>query len=217
MKESKHWKARWQRVKEVIDHQGFIIVVSACVAVIIATAVWTGRQEYTLAAPTPPVDQAQSAAQLMQESLRQVATASPAPTEAPESYTAPLARVASLQTFDDTRLTASGVTGVYRVHDAVDLAAEIGDPVTAMADGTVISVQEKGVNRVCVVIDHGTIQATYAGMSLSASLRPGDAVKQGETIGFAGDGPMDEGDLEPHLHLRVTRNGVPIDPTLLWP
>lgn len=49
-----------------------------------------------------------------------------------------------------------------------------------------------------------------------AGLQAGDPVTQGQTLGFVGEGPLVERDLEPHLHLRVTRDGNAVDPTLLW-
>lgn len=51
-----------------------------------------------------------------------------------------------------------------------------------------------------------------------AGLQAGDPVTQGQTqtLGFVGEGPLAERDLEPHLHLRVTRDGNAVDPTLLW-
>jgi len=67
-----------------------------------------------------------------------------------------------------------------------------------------------------VTIDHGQdISAQYAGMSLHAGLREGDPVQAGQIIGFGGNEVLDESDLEPHLHLRVTRNGSAIDPLSL--
>lgn len=205
------------KLNSFLDHQGFLIVVSACVAVIIGTAVWTGRQETAQPAPTPPVDSGRLAAQLMQESLQDAATPAPTASPTPAPFQAPLARVVVLQPFDDSRLISSGVTGILRVHDAADLAAEVGEKVLAMADGTVLSVKERAASGVTILVDHGSgVQAAYAGLSLCAALQDGDAVQKGQTIGFAGAGPLDESDLEPHLHLRVTRNGAAMDPVLLW-
>lgn len=44
----------------------------------------------------------------------------------------------------------------------------------------------------------------------------GDPSPRGKPLGFVGEGPLAERDLEPHLHLRVTRDGNAVDPTLLW-
>ena len=86
-----------------------------------------------------------------------------------------------------------------------------------MADGTVLVVQTDSAMLCQVTVQHGDeIVAQYAGMTLTAALQAGDPVSAGQTIGFAGKGPLAEQDMEPHLHLRVTRKGKAVDPTLLW-
>ncbi|MGN0747759.1 MAG: peptidoglycan DD-metalloendopeptidase family protein [Aristaeellaceae bacterium] len=215
------FRQRWQRFSQgyqrFVEKQGFPIIMTVCVAVIVFSAVWSGRMETALPAPTPPVDQAQSAAQLQQQSLTDVTTPTPSPTPAPVIWRAPLDRISVLRSFDASRLQQSAVTGVWRLHDAVDLAAETGGLVYAMADGVVLACGEEGVQGAWVSLDHGGgVKATYAGMSLLAAIRAGDPVKAGQTIGFAGNGMVDETDLQPHLHLRVTRDGQAIDPLLLF-
>ena len=143
-------------------------------------------------------------------------TGSPTPTATPVIWRAPLEKVTALRSFDATRLQQSAVTGVWQLHDAVDLAADTGDLVAAMGDGVVLDCGEEGVRGAWAVIDHGHgVIAEYAGMSLLSALREGDPVQAGQTIGFAGSGMIDETDLPSHLHLRVTRDGQAIDPLLL--
>jgi len=65
-------KTAFHRLKEryvhFVEHQGFPIIVTVCVAVITATAVWTSQQKEPYVSPTPPVADHVSAAQLMQQS-----------------------------------------------------------------------------------------------------------------------------------------------------
>lgn len=218
----KRLRAFWQKFAQgyvhFVEHQGFVLILGVCVAVIAATAIWT-RQDQQQARPVPtlPVDGALSAAEMLQESLKDVATPTPGPTQAPQQYAPPLSAVSVLTPFDATRMARSGVTGVWRLHDAVDLAADAGAQVLAMSDGVVLRVQERGVQGACVVIAHSpSIEAEYAGMTSLAGLAAGDPVALGQVIGFAGNGVLDEADLPCHLHLRVTRDGVAVDPTLLW-
>lgn len=218
----KRLRAFWRRFSQgyvrFVERQGFAIILGVCVAVIAATAIWT-RQERNQAQPAPtlPADGALSAAEMMQESLKDVATPTPGPTVSPQTYDPPLQQVSVLTDFDGARLAQSGVTGVWRLHDAVDLAAEAGAQVLAMSDGTVLDVHSRGVQGASVLIAHSpSITALYAGMTSVAGLAVGDPVAAGQVIGFAGNGMLDESDLPVHLHLRVTRDGVAIDPTLLW-
>lgn len=211
------WKQFAQGYQRFVEKQGFPIIMTVCIAVIVFSAVWSGRMEVKVPSPTPPVDQAQSAAQLQQQFLADAMTPTPPPTEKPVIWRAPLEKVKVLRGFNASRLQQSAVTGVWQLHDAVDLAADTGALVCAMGDGVVLACGEEGVKGAWVLIDHGSgVTAEYAGMSLLSALREGDPVQAGQTIGFAGNGVLNETDLAPHLHLRVTRDGQAVDPLLLF-
>lgn len=213
-------RSAFQRVRDgyvrFVEKQGFAIIAVVCVAVITATAIWTDRQD-TYVAPTPPAAGDVSAAQLMQQPLRDAATATPAPSAASQAWTPPLADTAILRPFSTSGMIKSGVTGIWAIHDAVDLSASRGDRVCAIADGTVRSTGDDELLGVWLLIDHNDgVEALYAGLAAAGAYIAGDKVRAGDTIGFAGGGPLDETDLAPHLHLRVTQNGQAIDPALLW-
>lgn len=200
-----------------VEKQGFPVIVTVCVAVITATALWTGQREEAWVAPTPPVAGDVSAAQLLQQSLRDAVTASPAPTAAPRVGLSPLETTTVLRPFSAEIMTCSSVTGIWAVHDAVDLQAGRGDQVRAMGDGIVSAAGEDKLQGVWLRIDHGNgVEALYAGMAMSGAYAAGDKVQAGDVIGFAGSGPLDETDLAAHLHLRVTQDGHAIDPCTLW-
>lgn len=210
------WKSFAAWYVRFVERQGFMIILAVCVGVIAGTAVWTNQADEPAPVPTPPVNEAASVAQLLQQSLRDAATPTPAPTAMLQTWQAPLESISVLRAFDGARMVQSGVTGLWQLHDAADLRCAAGDPVYAMSDGTVVSVSAKGLMGASVTIDHGNgILVQYAGMALHAGLRQGDPVAIGQTIGFAGNGVVDESDLEPHLHLRVTRDGSAIDPLSL--
>ena len=206
-------KQAFQRFRRLLDHQGYLIVTAACVAVIIGSAVWTGRVQPS-AAPSPTRSAAsQSAAKSLEQSLSE-AQSVPSPT--PRRFSPPLEKMAVIQPFSSAQLRPSGISGVWRVHDAVDLQAEAGASVRAIAEGEVITAGESGTLGASMVIDHGDgLIAAYAGLDTLSALSAGDTVREGEILGTLGAGPMDERDLGTHLHLRVTRNGQAIDPLSL--
>ena len=210
------WRAFAAGYTRFVERQGFLIILMACIGVIAGTAAWTNQAQPPLVQPTPPVGDAASVAQLQQQSLRDAATPTPAPTAAPQVFQPPLETLSVLRSFDATRMVQSGVTGLWQLHDALDLRCAAGDPVRAMADGTVTAASSKGLMGATVTIDHGEgVTAQYAGMAMLSGLREGDPVEAGQTIGFGGNTVLDESDLEPHLHLRVTRNGAAVDPLSL--
>jgi len=206
-----------KRYVHFVDHHGFPIIVTVCVAVITATALWTGRSEPEFIAPTPPVGQSISAAQLVQQSLLQASTSTPSPTSTARTWLSPLEHTEILYGFSTDSFKQGNATGLWQIHDAADLKCELGDPVRAIADGSILDNGEDDLNGAWLLIEHGDgIEVLYAGMAMNAAYIAGDDVKAGSTIGYAGKGPLEESDLPPHLHLRATQNGIPIDPVALW-
>lgn len=206
-----------QRYAQFVEKQGFTVIVGVCVAVIAATALWTRQSPMPAPEPTPPYEASLSAADLLQQSLAEAATPSPAPTAAPQLFAPPLAEVHVVTPFDNARMQPSGVTGVWRLHDAVDLSGTPGEPVLSMSDGVVIAAEDAGLYGACITVAHTpAVTATYMGMTALCGLQVGDPVIIGQTLGFLGSGVMDETDLPAHLHLRVTRDGQSMDPSLLW-
>ena len=101
-------------------------------------------------------------------------------------------------------------------HPGLDISADRGDPVVATANGTVSSAQRSGAYGNMIVIDHGFgISTRYAHLD-SFRVKPGDAVRRGDVVGFAGStGPLDR--QPPPLRsarLRATPQpaAVPVEP-----
>ena len=101
----------------------------------------------------------------------------------------------------------------FIVHDGVDIAAEAGTPVCAAADGTVYTVCEDETMGMTVVIRHsGGYTTEYASLGENVSVKPGDTVKAGQTIGCVGSTALLESGVGDHVHFSVTCNGDPMDP-----
>lgn len=94
-------------------------------------------------------------------------------------------------------------------HSGVDLAAEAGSSILAVADGTVV---ESGYNEAygyMVILAHtGGLQTFYAHMT-NYLVSAGDTVQQGQIIGTVGSTGWATG---PHLHLGVMIDGESVDP-----
>lgn len=213
-------RSTFSRIKDryirFAEKQGFAIITVVCVAVITATAVWS-KQEEVYVAPTPPVSYDVSVAQLQQQSLRDVATPSPSPKATPRPWNAPMDDTAVVRPFSTASMVQSSVTGIWSIHDSVDLAASPGQKIYAIGDGVVLSAGNDALQGAWLLIDHGDgIEALYAGLAMTAAYVPDDKVFAGDVIGYAGKGPLDETDLTPHLHLRVKQDSQAIDPTTLW-
>lgn len=211
------WSAFRTGYEQFVEKRGFSIIICVCAAVIAASAMFSGHTTLTATVPTPPPGDARAASQLLAESLAEAVRPTPVPTAAPVRRAAPLDEVVVLRSFDGEQLTRNELTGIWAVHDAADLAADVGTPVHAMADGVVLSASEKGYDGAFVAVDHGDgLVACYACLRMTAGLLPGDPVDLGQTIGFTGREKLDETDMEPHLHLRVTQDGRSVDPLSVW-
>jgi murein DD-endopeptidase MepM/ murein hydrolase activator NlpD len=111
--------------------------------------------------------------------------------------------------FGSQRIYRGGVRAAY--HSGADIAAGAGAAVVAPADGIVTLAPPPGFSLEgnLVILDHG-MGLTSAFLHLSgASVRAGQAVRQGERIGTVGATGRATG---PHLHWSLVWNGARIDP-----
>ena len=100
-------------------------------------------------------------------------------------------------------------TGRQELHEGLDIAARLGTPVVAPADGIVIYARYERSFGNTIIIDHGYGFSTLYGHLSEIYVRPGDRVKRGQVIGAVGNTGRSTG---PHLHYEVRKNGVPVDP-----
>ncbi len=100
-------------------------------------------------------------------------------------------------------------TGEYKLHEGIDIAAPIGTPVYASADGRVIFSGYKEGYGLCIEISHENgIITRYAHLSRSL-VSIGQKIKRGEIIGKVGSTGRSTGS---HLHYEVIVNGIPRNP-----
>jgi murein DD-endopeptidase MepM/ murein hydrolase activator NlpD len=105
-------------------------------------------------------------------------------------------------TFEDAR-------GQGRVHEAIDIMAPRGTPVLAVADGTVEKLfdSEPGGLTIYQFEPSGRYAYYYAHLDrYAANLAEGQALKQGEVIGYLGS-TGNASDDAPHLHFGIFRLG----------
>ena len=110
-------------------------------------------------------------------------------------------------------LSYNQTTRDWRVHNGVDLAAEDGAEVCAAADGEVYTVYEDDALGYTVVIRHNDGYTTkYSSLREDLTVKAGDTVTMGQTIGYAADSAIVESTLGCHVHFSVSRYDEPMDP-----
>lgn len=96
-----------------------------------------------------------------------------------------------------------------RFHAGIDIQARRGTPVRAPAAGTVIFAGWRNGYGKTIVVDHGDrLQTRYAHLS-KFSVRLGQTVQAGATLGLTGATGHNSG---PHLHYEVWEAERPVDP-----
>lgn len=100
----------------------------------------------------------------------------------------------------------------WRTHCGIDIASPVGSTVRAMAAGEVMDVREDEMLGTVVEIAHGSYTACYCNLQQEVSVKVGDTVGIGDTVGGVGDKARLEIADEPHLHLELRKNGELIDP-----
>ena len=89
----------------------------------------------------------------------------------------------------------------HSFHAGIDMAAEQGEEVYAVADGIVVSAGVDGDNGRVVIIAHDkNWYSVYADLEETLDCAEGDSIKAGQTIGYVG---WPAGSTGPHLHFAV--------------
>ena len=102
---------------------------------------------------------------------------------------------------------------MWETHRALDLLADEGSEVKSMYEGTVIKVGSTFNDGGYVVIDHGdNVIATYASLK-NVQVHEGQQLARGDVIGETSISASAEYIDGAHLHLKVTKNNVVVDPT----
>jgi murein DD-endopeptidase MepM/ murein hydrolase activator NlpD len=109
--------------------------------------------------------------------------------------------------FGVKRLHNGKPTGEY--HGGVDQRTPAGEPIRAVAAGTVTFAQQFNVLGNAVGIDHGQgLESMYLHMS-KLEVAPGTQVQRGDVLGYAGSTGRSTG---PHLHWVLYVNGINVNP-----
>lgn len=103
----------------------------------------------------------------------------------------------------------SPFTGKREFHEGMDIAAPVGTPIVATADGVVTFAGLAGSYGNVVFIDHGHGFATAYAHNSSNRVRVRQRVRRGEIIAYMGNTGRSTG---PHVHYEVHVNGVAANP-----
>ena len=143
-------------------------------------------------------------------------TAQPEPVPEPEDALttfAPPVPGEAVAAFSDSELTYNAALEDWRTHNGVDLAAELGAPVSAVLDGEVLSVTNDPLLGTTITLNHGDgLMTVYGNLAPDVTVEQGDTVTAGETLGSVGDTAAGEVNEGAWIHFAVEQDGVAVDP-----
>ena len=123
----------------------------------------------------------------------------------------PMVSFTITQPFGPTTVLLEPPYGPYKhFHTGIDIAAALGTPVMAAADGVVVAVGQGnfGYGNYVVIAHGGGIETLY-GHLLQTNAGVGDRVVRGQVIGLEGSTGFSTG---PHVHFELRVNDQVVDP-----
>ncbi|MBQ5491044.1 MAG: M23 family metallopeptidase [Treponema sp.] len=107
-------------------------------------------------------------------------------------------------------MRVSPISGAWKFHNGIDMAAPVGTAVFACKSGTVLRILKNDpIYGNCITISHdGNLTSIYAHLD-TVAVKKGDTVRAGDSIGTVGVTGATTG---PHLHFELRQNGDSVDP-----
>ncbi|MBR3917415.1 MAG: peptidoglycan DD-metalloendopeptidase family protein [Clostridia bacterium] len=105
------------------------------------------------------------------------------------------------------------ISGEIKTHGGTDIAAPLGTPILAAADGVVITATWHNSYGYYVKIKHDDTYSTLYAHCSALHVSAGQTVKQGQVIADCGSTGYSTG---PHCHFEVIQNGVRVDALMFY-
>ena len=101
-----------------------------------------------------------------------------------------------------------------RMHEGIDIAGAIGDPIAAAESGRVDYAGWIGGYGHTIIVDHGGGMNTLYGHMNGFAVSAGQTVSIGQVLGYVGNSGFSQG---PHLHFEVRVGGAAVNPRRYLP
>lgn len=106
----------------------------------------------------------------------------------------------------------------WRVHNGIDISADVGTNVCSVEAGTISDIYDDPFMGTTVVVDHGnSTMSVYSNLLATPTVSVGDNVEAGQVIGAVGLTALAEISESPHLHLEIIENNEDINPIEFLP
>lgn len=105
------------------------------------------------------------------------------------------------------------ISGEIKTHGGTDIAAPLGTPILAAADGVVVTATWSNSYGYYIKIKHDDTYSTLYAHCSALYVSPGVTVKQGQVIADCGSTGYSTG---PHLHFEVIKNSMRVDAMMFF-
>lgn len=117
--------------------------------------------------------------------------------------------------FAQENLIYSDTLKEWITHTGIDIKADKTSVIKAAADGVVASILNDPRYGLTIVISHDEgYETIYSNLLTAEFVVEGEEVKQGQTIGTAGNTASFESGMESHLHFEIMQDGKYLNPSI---
>mgnify|MGYP002770506790 FL=1 len=117
--------------------------------------------------------------------------------------------------FANENLIYSETLKEWITHTAIDIKADKTSVIKSAADGVVRSIVNDPRYGLTVIVEHDDgYETVYSNLLTAEFVVEGEEIKQGQTIGTAGNTASFESNMECHLHFELLKNGEYLNPAI---
>ena len=117
--------------------------------------------------------------------------------------------------FANENLIYSETLKEWITHTAIDIKADKTSVIKSAAEGVVRSIVNDPRYGLTVIVEHDDgYETVYSNLLTAEFVVEGEEIKQGQTIGTAGNTASFESNMECHLHFELLKNGEYLNPAI---
>ena len=129
----------------------------------------------------------------------------------------PLDNCEVIKDFSAEKLQFNSTLKQWEAHKAIDLKANVGDSVYAIASGKVTKIDTTHLWGTVIVVKHDNgFESCYSSLSKDVKVSVGDKVTRGQKLGAVENSAKCECEQDVHLHFELIKDGKKIDPNLYF-
>lgn len=127
-------------------------------------------------------------------------------------FSVPMSNAVVVKDYAEDHLQYNASLNRWEIHLAVDLASD-DNKVYACCDGVVTAIDSNSLDGYVVKIEHDDgFSSVYGSLGAVNSIKVGDSVVMGQTIGLADTTASNESKQGGHLHFTMFKDNVEVDP-----